>query len=224
MGINFDDNAAQIRNKCHQDCKEIVERASKGDGVDNSILDSKHEAKNAIGDLAAALANIEAEQYGIVDFNLLSDCKDIAKSAFTNKLGADFGTKELGMKQHVDENGKAAFAADDISLDNLMALLDDDVDMDKMKEYNEKPMLSQINTADPAEKLAEIGMDANDTDTIMNTAPESLVYMTNAIQSGKAKQYMVYGENAEALMDTGFDTAARMEAFSRAIEEFYGNA
>ena len=96
--------------------------------IDNEIKIFKSEVKigeDGITDLQA-LAQTEAQ------------IEATANREMQEMLGANFA-KGLGIeKTEIDNNGQAKFSDEDISLENLMSLLDGDVDREKVAEHNKK--------------------------------------------------------------------------------------
>jgi hypothetical protein len=87
-------------------------------------------------------AEVRGEDDGITDLQALAqseaEIEVIVKSEMQEMLGASFA-KGLGIeKTEMDNNGQAKFSDEEISLENLMSLLDDDVDKEKVAEHNKK--------------------------------------------------------------------------------------
>lgn len=121
-------------------------------------------------------------------------------------LGAEFGQTaglELTEVDNFDEVGpetKMGFSQEEISLENMMSLLSDEdgIDIDKLREYNKKPMISEVDATD---KLTNAGFSEELTDILMEETPGVVRYLTNSIKNGD--------------MD-------RIEAKTRELEEKYG--
>jgi hypothetical protein len=104
------------------------------------------------------------------------------RSEFAELLGVDFG-KSASVEPVENENGEFGFTSDEISLENMMSYLseDDGIDMNKLREYNKKPMMSEVDSMD---KLTGAGFSEELADILMEETPGAVRYITNSIKDG----------------------------------------
>ena len=116
-------------------------------------------------------------------------------------LGVDFGNK-VGLEQKENYFGEVAFDQDEISLENMMSLLseEDGIDMAKLREYNEKPMMSEVDSVD---RLTDAGFSEELTDILMEETPGAVRYITNSIKDGSMER--IEAKTAKLAEDYGID-------------------
>lgn len=157
-------------------------------------IDSKSEVSAFTVGYEEAKRQELAKDNGVSEVGTEAELDNIMKKELASLMGATFGTEKAGLKQHVNENGKAVFSADDISLDNMLALLEPEegLNVEQVKEYSKKPMLSNVQDSNPLDELSKLGMDAKDAEVLMNTVPGAMKFITDAIKDGSAKRITDY--------------------------------
>lgn len=157
-------------------------------------IDSKSEVSAFTVGYEEAKRQELAKDNGVSEVGTEAELDNIMKKELASLMGATFGTEKAGLKQQVNENGKAVFSADDISLDNMLALLEPEagLNVEQVKEYSKKPMLSNVQDSNPLDELSKLGMDAKDAEVLMNTVPGAMKFITDAIKDGSAKRITDY--------------------------------
>ena len=136
MGIDFNNLIANLG------------KASANMQNDKTKIDTKSELNAYVSGWDAIKAKAEKSNKAIqngedtaYDNVNISDLEQTMKSELANLMGADFG-KSAGVKAE-KQNNEVVFSEDEISLENMMSLLapEDNLDIDKLREFNKKPML-----------------------------------------------------------------------------------
>ncbi|MBO6271952.1 hypothetical protein J6O48_04140 [bacterium] len=157
-------------------------------------IDSKSEVSAFIAGAEECKTKELNKEQGVIEVGSEAELDQIMKKELASLMGADFGTTKAGLKQHVDENGKAKFSEEDLSLENLMSLLEPEegLNIDQVREYSKKPMLSSASEINPLEELEKLGMNEADAQVLMNTVPGAMKFITDAIKDGSAKRITNY--------------------------------
>ena len=156
---------------------------------DKNKIDTKAEYNNYVSGWDAIKAQAEKNNEQVYDVSDKVDIDEVEaemKSELAGLMGADFGrTTEAKNKANAE---KPVFSDEEISLENMMALLspDDDIDIDKLREQNKKPMLSAMGEKSEISNMREFGFDNDLTEIILEQAPDAIKYISDAISSGRA--------------------------------------
>jgi len=150
---------------------------------DQTKIDTKSELNTYVSGWDAIKAKAEADGAQQADISAL---EGDMKSELASLMGAEFG-KSAGVNAK-EENGKAVFSDEDISLENMMAMLEpeDDMDINKLREYNKIPLATQAEETQAMETLTEAGFDPELVDVLVDETPGAIRHITDAIKSGKA--------------------------------------
>ena len=153
-------------------------------------IDSKHELKSFVSgwDQIKADAKADANKSGIVDLQAnaqtQAEIDALAKAELNEIMGLDFAKKDIGIQKKIDVQKGAVFSDEDISLENLMSLLGDDVDASRVAEHSKKPMLSSA--SESVDELTNAGFDHELLSELIDVEPGAIKYMSNAIKDGSA--------------------------------------
>lgn len=144
-------------------------------------IDSKSELNAFVSGWDAIKSKAESSGASIDDINIL---EDNMKSELSSLMGAEFG-KTAGVNKISDES---LFTADEISLENMMSLLEpeDGLDIAKLREYNKKPVESLDDAIDGVYELTNAGFDNELVQVLMDETPGAIKHITNSIKQGQA--------------------------------------
>ncbi len=154
---------------------------------DKSKIDTKTELNTYVSGWDAIKAKAEAESSANSEAKIdISSLEGEMKSELASLMGAEFG-KSAGVQNKGDVQ-KPLFSEDEISLENMMALLapEDGMDIDKLREYNKKPMLSAA--SESVDALTDAGFDSELVEIMVESTPGAVKYISDAIKSGSAKR------------------------------------
>lgn len=164
-------------------------------------IDSKTELNTYVSGWDAIKAKAEAENKS-VDNNIdINNLEATMKSELASLMGAEFGNT-AGV-QNKGTAKEPMFSDEEISLENMMALLEpeDGLDINKLREQNKKPMLSS--GANEVEAMTKYGFDPELTNIVMEQTPGAMKYISDAIKSGRAdaiaNDTAEFGEGNEAV-------------------------
>lgn len=172
---------------------------------DKSKIDTKTELNTYVSGWDAIKAKAEAENSANANAVDISALEGDMKSELASLMGAEFG-KSAGVENKGDAN-KPVFSEEEISLENMMALLapEDGIDIGKLREYNKKPMLSA--ESESVDALTNAGFDSELVEIMVESTPGAVKYISDAIKSGRAEKIA----NAVIQDDAEFGTAAEMD-------------
>lgn len=172
---------------------------------DKSKIDTKTELNTYVSGWDAIKAKAEAENSANANAVDISALEGDMKSELASLMGAEFG-KSAGVENKGDVN-KPVFSEEEISLENMMALLapEDGIDIGKLREYNKKPMLSA--ESESVDALTNAGFDSELVEIMVESTPGAVKYISDAIKSGRAEKIA----NAVIQDDAEFGTAAEMD-------------
>lgn len=182
MGIDFNNLIANLG------------KASANMQNDKTKIDTKSELNAYVSGWDAIKAKAEKSNNAIqngedtaYDNANISDLEQTMKSELANLMGADFG-KSAGVKAE-KKNNEVVFSKDEISLENMMSLLapEDNLDIDKLREFNKKPMLSSVEERnEEVATLEKAGFSAELVNILMDETPSALKHITNSIKTDAA--------------------------------------
>lgn len=137
------------------------------------------------------------------------------KGEVADMLGVDFG-QTAGVESVQNEKGEYGFSSEEISLENMMSLLseEDGIDMDKLREYNKKPIMS-MSEVDAVDRLTDAGFSEELTDILMEETPGVVRYITNSIKDGSKERIEknIENNNRDDITDpSSYDLAMMMHA------------
>ena len=147
-------------------------------------IDTKAELNTYVSGWDAIKASAEKQGAQAAD---IASLEGDMKSELANLLGAEFG-KTAGVKQSANE---AMFSDEEISLENMMSLLEpeDGLDMDKLKEYNKQPLASTLDEAiDGILELSEAGFSDDLIQVMIDETPGAIRHISNSIKDGSAER------------------------------------
>lgn len=153
---------------------------------DTTKIDTKSELNTYVSGWDAIKAKAESAGAEKADISAL---EGDMKSELASLMGAEFG-KTAGI-QGKEKNGNVVFSEEDVSLENMMAMLapEDGLDIDKLREYNKKPMLSSVEEQNQeVATLQNAGFDSALVNIMMDEVPGALKHITNSIKDGSAKR------------------------------------
>ena len=152
---------------------------------DKTKIDTKTELNTYVSGWDAIKAKAEAENSANAEAKVdIASLEGDMKSELASLMGAEFG-KSAGVQNKGDAQ-KPVFSEDEISLENMMALLapEDGMDIDKLREYNKKPMLSA--ESESVDTLTDAGFDSELVEIMVESTPGAVKYISDAIKSGSA--------------------------------------
>ena len=164
---------------------------------DTTKIDTKSELNTYVSGWDAIKAKAESAGAEQADISAL---EGDMKSELASLMGAEFG-KTAGI-QGKEKNGNVVFSEEDVSLENMMAMLapEDGLDIDKLREYNKKPMLSSIDEQNQeVATLQNAGFDSELVNILMDEVPGALKHITNSIKDGSAKRMADFQSNVNDL-------------------------
>lgn len=164
---------------------------------DTTKIDTKSELNTYVSGWDAIKAKAESAGAEKADISAL---EGDMKSELASLMGAEFG-KTAGI-QGKEKNGNVVFSEEDVSLENMMALLapEDGLDIDKLREYNKKPMLSSVEEQNQeVATLQNAGFDSALVNIMMDEVPGALKHITNSIKDGSAKRMADFQSNVNDL-------------------------
>lgn len=168
---------------------------------DTTKIDTKSELNTYVSGWDAIKAKAESAGAEKADISAL---EGDMKSELASLMGAEFG-KTAGI-QGKEKNGNVVFSEEDVSLENMMAMLapEDGLDIDKLREYNKKPMLSSVEEQNQeVATLQNAGFDSALVNIMMDEVPGALKHITNSIKDGSAKR--IVNEISDSEKYTGGD-------------------
>ena len=164
-------------------------------------IDTKTELNTYVSGWDAIKSKAEVENSQNNNDVDVSTLEATMKSELASLMGAEFGNTAGVENKGTAE--KPVFSEEDISLENMMALLspEDGLDINKLREQNKKPVLSNMST--DVEQMNDFGFDPELTNLLMETEPGAVKYISDAIKSGRGeaitKDVAEFGEGNEAL-------------------------
>lgn len=172
MGIDFN---GLIRN-----LSDTSKRISQG--KDNERIDTKEELFTFMTGVDALKNKAKADNKEITE----ADVEAMAKAELSEVLDIEIG-REAGLDNNTTMN---VFTEEEISLENLMSYLDENVDMDKVEKYNEKGIISGHEEMQAVVTLGEAGFEGEMIELLVDD--ESLAgavrYIVRDIASGSAQR------------------------------------
>ena len=119
-------------------------------------IDSKKELKEFVSgwEQIKAQAKEEAQNSAVIDLQNEAQTQEeidaLAKAELNSIMGLEFAKNDLGIDKKTDMQKGAAFSDEDLSLENMMALLDDEVAEYDAKgnpvvDQNGNPVTSEVN-------------------------------------------------------------------------------
>lgn len=165
---------------------------------DKSKIDTKSELNLFTSGWDAIQSKAKSEGADDMDMHTL---EVRMRGEVADLLGVDFGTS-AGAEAVQNEKGEYGFSSEEISLENMMSLLseEDGIDMDKLREYNQKPMMSEVDSVD---RLTDAGFSEELTDILMEETPGAVRYITNSIKDGTMER--IEAKTARLAEDYGID-------------------
>ena len=150
---------------------------------DETKIDTKSELNAYVSGWDAIKASAEKAGAEAGDISAL---EGNMKSELANLMGAEFG-QAAGAKKTSDGS---AFSAEEISLENMMSLLEpeDGLDIGKLREYNKQPVATLDDAIDGVIELTEAGFDNDLVQVLMDETPGAIKHITNSIKTGKAQR------------------------------------
>lgn len=164
---------------------------------DTTKIDTKSELNTYVSGWDAIKAKAESAGAEKADISAL---EGDMKSELASLMGAEFG-KTAGI-QGKEKNGNVVFSEEDVSLENMMAMLapEDGLDIDKLREFNKKPMLSSVEEQNQeVATLQNAGFDSELVNILMDEVPGALKHITNSIKDGSAKRMADFQSNVNDL-------------------------
>jgi len=172
MGIDFN---GLIRN-----LSDTSKRISQG--KDNERIDTKEELFTFMTGVDALKNKAKADNKEITE----ADVEAMAKAELSEVLDIEIG-REAGLDNNTTMN---VFTEEEISLENLMSYLDENVDMDKVEKYNERGIISGHEEMQAVVTLGEAGFEGEMIELLVDD--ESLAgavrYIVRDIASGSAQR------------------------------------
>ena len=172
MGIDFN---GLIRN-----LSDTSKRISKG--KDNERIDTKEELFTFMTGVDALKNKAKADNKAVTE----ADVEAMAKAELSEVLDIEIG-REAGLDNNTTMN---VFTEEEISLENLMSYLDENVDMDKVEKYNERGIISGHEEMQAVVTLGEAGFEGEMIELLVDD--ESLAgavrYIVRDIASGSAQR------------------------------------
>ena len=154
-------------------------KATAGLQNDESKIDTKNELNAYVSGWDAIKETAEKQGANTVD---IASLEGDMKTELAGLLGAEFGEKA-----QVAKNEKAAFSAEEISLENMMALLEEDgLSLDKVREYNKVPLSTLDESIDGVQELTEAGFSNELIQVMLDEVPGAVKYITDSIKDGSA--------------------------------------
>lgn len=159
-------------------------------------IDTKAELNAFVSGWDAIQSKAKLEDADVYDMHTL---EVRMKGELSDLLGVDLGTS-AGVTPVQNEKGEYGFSSDEISLENMMSLLapEDGLDIDKLREYNEIPVVSVDGAAQDIETMSSAGFSEELTEILMDEMPGAVRHITNSIKEGRAQ---VIEENIQRLRD-----------------------
>ena len=159
---------------------------------DAEKIDTKAELNAYVSGWDAIKASAEKQGAEAADISML---EGDMKAELANLMGATFG-ETAGVKKSADG---AVFSAEEISLENMMALLEpeDGLDLDKLREYNKQPIAALDDAIDGVFELTEAGFSTELIQVLMDETPGAIKHITNSIKDGSANRINNYAQNLE---------------------------
>ena len=151
---------------------------------DTTKIDTKSELNTYVSGWDAIKAKAESAGAEKADISAL---EGDMKYELASLMGAEFG-KTAGI-QGKEKNGNVVFSEEDVSLENMMAMLapEDGLDIDKLREFNKKPMLSSVEEHnEEISTLQNVEFDSDFVAVFMDETPGALKHITNSIKTGSA--------------------------------------
>ena len=150
---------------------------------DETKIDTKSELNAYVSGWDAIKASAEKAGAEAGDISAL---EGNMKSELASLMGAEFG-QAAGAKKTSDGS---AFSAEEISLENMMSLLEpeDGLDIGKLREYNKQPVATLDDAIDGVIELTEAGFDNDLVQVLMDETPGAIKHITNSIKTGKAQR------------------------------------
>ena len=148
---------------------------------DETKIDTKSELNAYVSGWDAIKASAEKAGAEAGDISAL---EGNMKSELASLMGAEFG-QAAGAKKTSDGS---AFSAEEISLENMMSLLEpeDGLDIGKLREYNKQPVATLDDAIDGVIELTEAGFDNDLVQVLMDETPGAIKHITNSIKTGAA--------------------------------------
>ena len=139
-----------------------------------------------------------------------------AKKELSKVMDYSFG-ETAGLE---DKNQDGVFSEDEISLESLMSYLDDNIDMEKVKEYNDKGIVAQDSELKAVDTLTDAGFDSDLVELLVNDSAISgaVRYIVKDILSGTADR-MFTALNQDDEYTQNDDKNAEIIGFARFIGE-----
>lgn len=156
---------------------------------DQEKIDTKTEFNSYVSGWDAIKSKAEAENTKATTGETVNvqDLEGEMKSELASLMGAEFG-KTTGLENKGTAD-KPVFSEEEISLENMMALLEPEegLDLAKVRENNEKPV-NFVEEMNVIKNMNEFGFDPELTEVILEQAPEAAQYISDAIKDGSAKR------------------------------------
>ncbi|MCM1265363.1 MAG: hypothetical protein NC200_04105 [Candidatus Gastranaerophilales bacterium] len=174
MGFDINNFGSMISN---------LGKASANMQNDKTKIDTKSELNAYVSGWDAIKAS--AEKAG-AEAGDIASLEGTMQSELASLMGAEFG-QSAGVKKTADGS---AFSADEISLENMMSLLEpeDGLDIGKLREYNKQPVATIGEAVDGIIELTEAGFDNDLIQVMLDETPGAFKHITNAIKNGSANR------------------------------------
>ncbi len=188
---------------------------------DENAIDTKAELNAYVSGWDAIKAKAQSTGAEQNDISLL---EGDMKSELASLMGADFG-KSAGVKG-AEVEGKTFFSEEEISLENMMSLLatEDGLDIDKLREYNKKPMLSSVEEHnEEVSALEKAGFSSELVNILMDETPGALKHITNSIKSGSANRIKESMTSIDGLAQNDKDMEILGYIRNDALERYMNN-
>ena len=183
MGTNFDPINSLIKN-----LSQASSKISREENKSDEKIDSKNELFAFLRGLGGIKDKAKASEIGMTE----AEVEAAAKAELNEVLDFSFGTSELGIK---DKNGNGYFDEDEISIENLMSLMDDEVaeydgEGNPVVDQNGNPVKTAMNKETVAKEAKvsemthagvpyEIAKEFADTGVNTHKIAERMAYITN---------------------------------------------
>lgn len=188
MGIDF--------NGLFRNLANTSKRISQGENLSNERIDTKEELFTFMTGLDGIKNKAKAEKSDMSE----ADIEAMAKAELSEVLDIQIG-RDAGLDNNTTMN---VFTEEEISLENLMSYLDENIDMEKVEKYNEKGVISGYEEMQAVVKLGEAGFEGEMLEILIDD--ESLAgavrYIVRDIASGSADRISKNADNITSDTET----------------------
>lgn len=150
--------------------------------------DNKKDVINNAQELFTYKTSVDAvkNQAEISGEATVEEVEAAAKAELSKVMDYDFGTK-AGLE---DTDGNGVFTDDEISLESLMSYLDKNIDMEKVKTYNDKGIVAKDSELKAVDTLTDAGFEADLVEVLVNdpAIAGAVRYVVQDILNGTANR------------------------------------